>query len=69
MEAISKDPKKSCSYITTVVLSLMKESLIDDITKIKITPQDLGKVIVMLNNDELSSTNAKVILEELFIHG
>lgn len=69
VEAISKDPKKSCSYITTVVLSLMKESLIDDITKIKITPQALGKVIVMLNNDELSSTNAKVILEELFIHG
>ena len=63
---LSGDAKKSCAYITTVVLSLMKEKNIDDINTIKITPEELSKVIKMVNADELSSTNAKIVIEELF---
>lgn len=67
--AITADAKKSCAYLTTVVLALMKEALIDDITTIKITPEELAEVIKMVNADELSSTNAKVVVEELFNNG
>ena len=66
--SLSKDPKKSCSYITTVLLAMMKDALIDDIRDIKVTPKNLADVINMLNADELSSTNAKIVLEELFAH-
>lgn len=65
----SKDPKKSCSYVTSVILAFMKESNIDDIETIAIQPKELADVIVMVNADELSSTNAKVVIEELFHHG
>lgn len=64
--ALTGDAKKSCAYITTVVLALMKEALIDDITSIKVTPEELSEVIKMVNADELSSTNAKIVVEELF---
>jgi len=66
--SLTSDAKKSCAYITTVVLALMKEALIDDITIIKITPEELSEVIKMVNADELSSTNAKLVVEELFIN-
>ncbi len=67
--AITNDPKKSCAYLTTVVLWLMKDALVDDITTIKITPEELSEVIKMVNADELSSTNAKIVVEELFKSG
>lgn len=67
--ALTGDAKKSCAYITTVVLALMKDALIDDITTIKITPEELSEVIKMVNADELSSTNAKIVVEELFTNG
>lgn len=67
--AVTNDSKKSCAYVTTVVLWLMKEALVDDITTIKITPEELSEVIKMVNADELSSTNAKIVVEELFKSG
>lgn len=63
---LTNDPKKACSYITSVVLWFMKEQNIDDIRQIKISPKDLSEVINMLNSNELSSTNAKVVLENVF---
>lgn len=63
---ITKDPKKSCAYVTSVILALMKEKFIDDISSIKVIPEELGSVIKMINADELSSTNAKIVVEELF---
>lgn len=66
--SLTSDAKKSCAYITTVVLALMKEALIDDISIVKITPEELSEVIKMVNADELSSTNAKLVVEELFIN-
>lgn len=67
--ALTNDPKKSCAYVTTVILALMKEALIDDITTIKILPEELAEVIKMVNSDELSSTNAKIVIEALFTNG
>ena len=64
---ISGDTKKSCSYITSVLLALLSES--DDIKSIsalKFDIWELAKVIELVNKDELSSTNAKVVIEQLF---
>jgi Asp-tRNA(Asn)/Glu-tRNA(Gln) amidotransferase B subunit len=65
----SADPKKACAYITTAILALAKEENISNINETKITPEELAEVIKMVNADELSSTNAKVVIEELFRNG
>jgi len=49
-----------------VILALMKEHFVDNINTIKITPEELAETIKMVNSNELSSTNAKVVIEELF---
>ena len=64
---LTKDPKKSCSYITTILLALIKESEDEiKITDLKFDVEELAKVINLVNKDELSSTNSKVVIEELF---
>ena len=64
---LSWDPKKSCSYITTVLLSMINESEdISSITQLKFDIRELANVIKLVNKDELSSTNSKQVIEELF---
>jgi aspartyl-tRNA(Asn)/glutamyl-tRNA(Gln) amidotransferase subunit B len=64
---LTKDPKKSCSYITTVLLALIKESEEEiKITELNFQVEELAKVINLVNKDELSSTNSKLVIEELF---
>lgn len=66
----TNDPKKSCSYITTILLALMKDSEEEssfDTLRFEVT--ELVKVINAVNKDELSSTNSKVVIEELFKNG
>lgn len=65
--AITNDAKKSCSYITTILLALIQKSEDEiKITDLKFDVSELGKVINLVNNDELSSTNSKQVIEELF---
>lgn len=67
LNKLTNDPKKSCSYITTILLSMMNES--EDIKKVsdlKFDIKQLARVIDLLNSDELSSTNSKQVIEELF---
>lgn len=64
---LTNDPKKSCSYITTVLLAHFKESSeITTFAELKFSPEELAEVITLTNKDELSSTNSKVVVEELF---
>lgn len=64
---LTKDPKKSCSYITTILLALIKESEdISGVWDLKFDIEELAKVIELVNKDELSSTNSKQVIEELF---
>lgn len=64
---LTKDPKKSASYIITILLALMNESaLIKKVSDLKFDIKELARVIELVNNDELSSTNSKQVVEELF---
>jgi len=64
------DPKKSCSYITTILLAIMNESeTVKNISELKFEIKELARVIELVNNDELSSTNSKQVIEELFNNG
>ncbi len=66
----TNDPKKSCSYITTILFAIFeaqpeKMSLAD----IKAETSEIAEVIKMVNADELSSTNSKVVIEKLVFEG
>lgn len=64
--AISGDPRKSCSYITTVLFAIFEahhERI--DLSDVKWGAEEVGKVIQMVNADELSSTNSKLVIEKL----
>ncbi len=64
---LTKDPKKSCSYITTILMALMKETEENNsISNLKFSIEEFSKVINLVNCDELSSTNSKQVIEELF---
>ena len=66
----TKDPKKSCSYITTILLAMMNESEdIKNISDLNFEIGELARVIELVNGDELSSTNSKQVVEELFNNG
>lgn len=66
---LTNDPKKSCSYITTILLSMMNDSEnIKNISDLKFEIWELAKVIKLVNDDELSSTNSKQVIEELFLN-
>jgi len=68
--ALTKDPKKSCSYLTTILLALINESEeISGISDLKFNIKELARVIELVNKDELSSTNSKQVIEELFNNG
>ena len=70
LNEITKDPKKSCSYITSVLLGLMKDSEdVKEIDDLHFWITELAEVIKLVNSDELSSTNAKVVIDELFHNG
>ncbi len=66
---LTNDSKKSCSYITTILLSMINESeIINWVNDLKFDIKELARVIELVNNDELSSTNSKQVIEELFIN-
>lgn len=67
---LSTDVKKSTSYLTSVVLGMLHESDdIDQLSELRFDITQLAEVIKLVNANELSSTNAKQVIEELFAHG
>lgn len=66
---LTKDPKKACSYIVTILLALINESEeINSVSSLKFDISQLARVIELVNWDELSSTNSKQVIEELFLN-
>lgn len=67
---LTNDPKKSCSYITTVLFAIFEahhEKL--DLSHIKADTSEIARVIQLVNEDALSSTNSKVVIEKLVFEG
>lgn len=63
---LSGDPKKSASLILTVILGILKKGDEDiDFSGLKLTPKHLARVVEMLKNDEISSTNAQEVVRLL----
>ena len=70
LASLTNDPKKSCSYITTILLALINDSEdINSISDLKFDIKELSRIIELVNKDELSSTNSKQVVEELFNNG
>lgn len=67
--SLTQDPQKSCSYVTSVLLALINESEEASLQTLKFEISQLAKVIELVNSDELSSTNAKYVIEQLFLNG
>ncbi len=68
--SLTQDPKKSCSYITTILLAIIKETEgLDSVKDLKFDVWELATVIKLVNKDELSSTNSKLVIEELVTNG
>jgi len=68
--SLTWDAKKSCSYITSVLLALMSADETEgDISRLHFDIEELARVIELVNTDELSSTNAKQVMEELYKNG
>ncbi len=67
---LTDDPKKSCSYITTILPALISEDRdIETLDDMRFDIWELARVIELVNADELSSTNSKQVIEELFQNG
>lgn len=67
---LTNDPKKSCSYITTVLFALFEahhEKI--DLSHIQAPTEEIARVIQLVNEDALSSTNSKVVIEKLVFEG
>lgn len=66
----TKDPKKSCSYITTILFAIFESATEKmGIENIAAEASEIAEVIAMVNNDELSSTNSKIVIEKLVFEG
>lgn len=64
---LTGDPKKSCSYLTSVILGLMaSDENKKNISELNFEVTELARVIELVNADELSSTAAKQVIEELY---
>ncbi|MDD2565741.1 MAG: Asp-tRNA(Asn)/Glu-tRNA(Gln) amidotransferase subunit GatB [Candidatus Gracilibacteria bacterium] len=73
---LTNDPKKSCSYVTSIliksILDYNNSSATGDNLNFGNIPFDISEmseIIILTNKDELSSTNAKIVVEELFKRG
>lgn len=66
---ISKDSKLTSNWIMTELLRKMNENNIEDLSKIKITAQNLGKLILLIKNGTISGKIAKTVFDEMFKSG
>jgi aspartyl-tRNA(Asn)/glutamyl-tRNA(Gln) amidotransferase subunit B len=67
---LTGDIKKSCSYITTVLFALFEGHHAQmGLEDIKAETSEIAAVIKMVNADELSSTNSKIVIEKLVFEG
>lgn len=63
---LTNDAKKCSSLILTVMLGILKKYDEEiDFTTLRISPESLARVVEMMKNDEISSTNAQEVVRIL----
>jgi len=62
------DPKAVANYVTGDLMRLVNASS-TDIAQVKITPDDLGRLLKMRDSGKITNNIAKVVLEEMFATG
>lgn len=68
--ALSDDPKKSTSLILTVILGILKKGDEEvDFSALRITPEQLARIVYLLKTDEISSTNSQEVVRILLEEG
>ena len=68
--SLTKDPKRSCSYITTVLFAIFEAHHAQiDLSHLAAPASEFAQVIRMVNGDELSSTSSKIVIEKLVFEG
>ena len=68
--SLTKDPKRSCSYITTVLFAIFEAHHARmDLSHLAAPASEFAQVIRMVNSDKLSSTSSKVVIEKLVFEG
>lgn len=67
--SITNDPKKSVSFINTILMKYLKEDLIE-IDQQNVTPEMMGELINLLNDGVISNNVAKgEVFEEMYQNG
>lgn len=66
---VSLDSKQTSNWIMTELLRKMNEDGIEDVKKIKITPEKLGQLILLIKNGTISGKIAKTVFDEMFKSG
>ncbi len=64
--AVSADPKLTSNWIMTELMREIKET---EISKIKITPENLGELLLMIKSGEISGKIAKDVFAEMVVSG
>ncbi len=64
--AVSGDPKPTSNWIMTELMREIKET---DITRIKISPESLGELLLMIKSGEISGKIAKDVFGEMILSG
>ncbi|HPD18048.1 MAG TPA: Asp-tRNA(Asn)/Glu-tRNA(Gln) amidotransferase subunit GatB, partial [Candidatus Goldiibacteriota bacterium] len=66
---ISGDFKQTSNWIMTELMRKMNETGIEDVNETKVTPENLGKLILLIKNGTISGKIAKTIFDEMFESG
>lgn len=66
---VSNDPKKAASFITTILYKHLKKDH-RELEDCKIKPEDLGQLIIMVNEEKVSNNQAKSeVFERMYATG
>ncbi len=66
---VSQDSKQTSNWIMTELLRKMNETGIENVKDTKITPDNLGKMILLIKNGTISGKIAKTVFDEMFKSG
>ncbi len=66
---VSKDFKLTSNWIMTELLRKMNDEKVESVNKTRITPDNLGKLILLIKNGTISGKIAKTVFDEMFKSG